>query len=300
MTRRRRGPSGGSTTAWCSSPRTAAHLALRRHRRLPGRHPGGRGRPPAPGRRRRCDGRRSRAAAGSWAVARDSPRPCWRWPRPCSWRRRPSPASAAAHRQQDQPAHPVRLRAPVRVQPADRSTPTNHAYIRSRTATQDVTRDAWSLRNGAFRRASLIAAITRAFPRFRGTVNAGGWGGEAIEADALGRLYTLVEIRVERRRPAQPPAVLDRRRTELAGGPPAVRPAQRLAGRAQRRHLRVRAPHRLEPAARPAAHRHVAAGRPVAGLPRLPHGPVRGAAVLRRRPPGPARARRRSPTAASA
>lgn len=72
----------------------------------------------------------------------------------------------------------------------------NHAYIRSRTATQDATRDAWSLRNGAFRRASLIAAITRAFPRFRGTVNAGGWGGEAIEADALGRLYTLVEIRV--------------------------------------------------------------------------------------------------------
>jgi hypothetical protein len=73
---------------------------------------------------------------------------------------------------------------------------TNHAYIRSRTATQDVTRDAWALRDGTFRRASLIAAITRAYPRFRSTVNAGGWGGEAIEADALGRLYTLVEIRV--------------------------------------------------------------------------------------------------------
>jgi hypothetical protein len=73
---------------------------------------------------------------------------------------------------------------------------TNHAYIRSRTATQDATSDAWSLRNGSFRRASLIAAITRVYPRYRGTVNAGGWGGEAIEADALGRLYTLVEIRI--------------------------------------------------------------------------------------------------------
>jgi hypothetical protein len=72
----------------------------------------------------------------------------------------------------------------------------NHAYIRSRAAGQDATRDAWSLRNGTFHRASLIAAITRAFPRFRNTVNAGGWGGEAIEADALGRLYTLVQIRV--------------------------------------------------------------------------------------------------------
>ncbi len=72
----------------------------------------------------------------------------------------------------------------------------NRAYIRSRTATQDVTRDAWSLRNGAFRRSSLIAAVKRAYPRFKGTVNAGGWGGEAIEADALGRLYTLVEVRI--------------------------------------------------------------------------------------------------------
>jgi hypothetical protein len=73
---------------------------------------------------------------------------------------------------------------------------TNHAYIRSRTATQDATRDAWSLRNGAFRRASLLTAIKHAYPGFRSTVNAGGWGGEAIEADALGRLYTLVQIRI--------------------------------------------------------------------------------------------------------
>jgi hypothetical protein len=72
----------------------------------------------------------------------------------------------------------------------------NNAYIRSRTADQDATRDAWVVRGGAFRRASLIAAITRAYPHFKGTVNAGGWGGEAIEADSLGRLYTLVEIRI--------------------------------------------------------------------------------------------------------
>ena len=72
----------------------------------------------------------------------------------------------------------------------------NHAYIRSRTATQDDTSDAFALRDGSFHRSSLIAAITRAYPRFKGTVNAGGWAGEAIEADALGRLYTLVEVRI--------------------------------------------------------------------------------------------------------
>ena len=71
-----------------------------------------------------------------------------------------------------------------------------NAYIRSRTATQDGTAFAFSLRNGAFRRSSLLDAIRRAYPAFRGTVNAGGWAGEAVEADALGRLYTLVQIRV--------------------------------------------------------------------------------------------------------
>ncbi len=41
-----------------------------------------------------------------------------------------------------------------------------------------------------------MAAVKRAYPGFRGTVNAGGWAGEAIEADAQGRLYTLVQVRV--------------------------------------------------------------------------------------------------------
>jgi hypothetical protein len=71
-----------------------------------------------------------------------------------------------------------------------------NAYIRSRTATQNGTADAWSLRNGRFRSSSLIDAIRRAYPGLRGTVNAGGWAGEAIEADALGRLYTLVQVRI--------------------------------------------------------------------------------------------------------
>jgi hypothetical protein len=71
-----------------------------------------------------------------------------------------------------------------------------NAYIRSRTATQNDTRDAFSLRNGAFRRSSLVAAIELVYPGFRGTVNAGGWAGEAVEADAQGRLYTLVQVRI--------------------------------------------------------------------------------------------------------
>jgi hypothetical protein len=71
-----------------------------------------------------------------------------------------------------------------------------NAYIRGRTATQDASGDAYSLRDGAFQRASLIAAVKRVYPGLRGTVNAGGWVGEAIEADALGRLYTLVQVRV--------------------------------------------------------------------------------------------------------
>jgi hypothetical protein len=71
-----------------------------------------------------------------------------------------------------------------------------NAYIRSRRATQDYSGDAFSLRDGAFRRSSLVAAIKRTYPGFRGTVNAGGWAGEAIEADARGRLYTLIQVRI--------------------------------------------------------------------------------------------------------
>jgi hypothetical protein len=71
-----------------------------------------------------------------------------------------------------------------------------NAYIRSRTATQDDTAFTFSLRDGGFRRSSLLDAIRRVYPGLRGTVNAGGWAGEAVEADALGRLYTLVQIRI--------------------------------------------------------------------------------------------------------
>jgi hypothetical protein len=72
----------------------------------------------------------------------------------------------------------------------------NAAHIRSRTATQDGTRYVYSLRDGSISRTSIIDAARRLFPRMRGTVNAGGWGGESVEADTLGRLYTLLEIRI--------------------------------------------------------------------------------------------------------
>ena len=72
----------------------------------------------------------------------------------------------------------------------------NAAYIRSRTPAQDPTEYVYALRSGAFRRTDILDAARRLYPGFRATVNAGGWGGEAVEADALGRLYTLVEIRL--------------------------------------------------------------------------------------------------------
>jgi hypothetical protein len=72
----------------------------------------------------------------------------------------------------------------------------NRAYIRSRTATQDDTGYAFSQGAGGFRRASLLDAVRRVYPGLRATVNAGGWAGEVIEADSLGRLYTLLEVKV--------------------------------------------------------------------------------------------------------
>ncbi len=73
----------------------------------------------------------------------------------------------------------------------------NQAYIRSRAATQDATENVFALRGGAFRRASILAAVRRAYPGFKATVNAGGWAGEAVEADTLGRLYTLLQVRLK-------------------------------------------------------------------------------------------------------
>lgn len=72
----------------------------------------------------------------------------------------------------------------------------NRAYIRSRTAAQHPTEYAFTQAAHGFRRASLLAAVRRAYPGFRATVNAGGWAGEAIEADAVGRLYTLLEVKI--------------------------------------------------------------------------------------------------------
>lgn len=72
----------------------------------------------------------------------------------------------------------------------------NRAFIRSRTAAQDATKYVFSLRGGAFRRASILDAVRGSYPGFRATVNAGGWGCAAVEADSLGRLYTLLEIRI--------------------------------------------------------------------------------------------------------
>ena len=93
------------------------------------------------------------------------------------------------------------LRAQFRYSPAyEGNLPSfdaaNRAYIRSRTASQDDTEYAFSQTTSGFRRASLLDAVRRAYPGFRATVNAGGWAGEAIEADALGRLYTLLEVKV--------------------------------------------------------------------------------------------------------
>jgi len=74
---------------------------------------------------------------------------------------------------------------------------TNRPFIRSRTDSQDVTRS--SVRLGEDERwiaTSLLTAVRRAYPAFTNTVNGGGYVSERIEFDALGRAYTLLEIRV--------------------------------------------------------------------------------------------------------
>jgi hypothetical protein len=72
----------------------------------------------------------------------------------------------------------------------------NRASIRSRTAAQDQTKYVFTARGGALRRSSIQIAVRHAYPGFRGFVNAGGWAGEVVEADAAGRLYTLVQVRL--------------------------------------------------------------------------------------------------------
>ncbi len=73
----------------------------------------------------------------------------------------------------------------------------NRPYVRSRTASQHVTRSVLDLGDdGRWVAASLLKAVRAAFPTFTSTVNAGGYVSERVEIDAHGRAYSLVEIRV--------------------------------------------------------------------------------------------------------
>jgi hypothetical protein len=73
----------------------------------------------------------------------------------------------------------------------------NRPYVRSRTASQHVTRSVLELSDdGHWVASSLIKAIRAAYPKFTNTVNAGGYVSERVEIDTRGRAYTLVEIRV--------------------------------------------------------------------------------------------------------
>jgi hypothetical protein len=73
----------------------------------------------------------------------------------------------------------------------------NRPYVRSRTASQHVTRSVLDLTDdGRWAAVSLLKAIRAAFPAFTNTVNAGGYVSERVEIDTRGRAYTLVEIRV--------------------------------------------------------------------------------------------------------
>jgi BNR repeat-containing family member len=74
--------------------------------------------------------------------------------------------------------------------------PWGGACIRSRTATQHATGHVHRLGADGWRRFPLVAAVRRDCPGFVGTVNAGGYVAESVEFDALGRAYTLLEIRL--------------------------------------------------------------------------------------------------------
>jgi len=75
--------------------------------------------------------------------------------------------------------------------------PFNRPVIRSRTASQHVTRSAVRMGDeGNWISVSLLKAVKRAYPRFTKTINGGGYVSERIEFDKRGRAYTLLEIRV--------------------------------------------------------------------------------------------------------
>jgi hypothetical protein len=73
----------------------------------------------------------------------------------------------------------------------------NRPYVRSRTASQHITRSVLGLSDdGRWVATSLLRPIRAAFPGFVSTVNAGGYVSERVEIDTRGRAYTLVEIKV--------------------------------------------------------------------------------------------------------
>jgi hypothetical protein len=72
----------------------------------------------------------------------------------------------------------------------------NRPLFRSRTESQHVTRVAVRLgEDVTWVSSSLLTAVRKAFPRFKETVNAGGYVSERIEVDDRGRAYTLLQIR---------------------------------------------------------------------------------------------------------
>ncbi len=73
----------------------------------------------------------------------------------------------------------------------------NRPFVRTRTASQDLTRSVFDLGDDSrWVSSSLITAVRKAFPTFSRTVNAGGYVSERVEFDSRGRAYTLLEIRV--------------------------------------------------------------------------------------------------------
>jgi hypothetical protein len=74
--------------------------------------------------------------------------------------------------------------------------PWNQPCIRSRTVSQHETDHVDVLDGAGWSQLALVEAVRRDYPTFAATVNAGGYVSELVEFDALGRAYTLLEIRL--------------------------------------------------------------------------------------------------------
>lgn len=74
--------------------------------------------------------------------------------------------------------------------------PWNRPYIRSRKVSQHETDHVHTLDGSGWSQLPLVQAVRRDYPTFAATVNAGGYVSELVEFDALGRAYTLLEIRL--------------------------------------------------------------------------------------------------------